>query len=186
MQVAVPRLILLNGAPAVGKSTLARCYAEDHPFTLVLDIDQVRSMLGRWREDTGRAGLLARDVAIAAARAHLESGHDVVVPQLVGRVEFIELLAATADEAGARFCEVYLLDDRESIVRRFTERTRLAADPTHVDAGETLEGGEAALIAYVDRIAELAGLRPDAVTIDCAPGDIEGTYRRLVRALDGE
>ncbi|GAA2151374.1 hypothetical protein [Glycomyces lechevalierae] len=103
-----------------------------------------------------------------------------------GGSKFIERLAETASEAGARFCEVYLLDDRASIVRRFTERTRLAADPTHVDAGETLRDGEAGLTAYVDRIEELARLRPHATAIDCTPGDVEGTFRRLVGALDGE
>ncbi|MFC3494683.1 AAA family ATPase [Glycomyces rhizosphaerae] len=182
----MPRLILLNGAPAVGKSTLARQYAEDHPFALNLDIDQVRRMLGRWRDDASRAGLLARSVAVAAAGAHLASGHDVVVPQLVGRVEFIERLAETATEAGARFCEVFLVDDGASIVRRFAERTRLAADPTHVDAGELMEDGEAGLHRWVDRIADLMLLRPNAVTISAAPGEIEETYRRLISALDSE
>ncbi len=179
----MPRLILLNGAPAVGKSTLARRYADDHAFALALDIDQVRRMLGRWREDTGTAGLLARSVALAATRAHLESGHDVVVPQLVGRVEFIEQLAATAAASEAGFCEVYLVDQGASLVRRFAERTRIAADPTHVDAGEMLT--EAGLVEYVDRITALIPRRPDALTVEAVPGDIEGTYRRLLAALDG-
>lgn len=182
----MPRLILLNGAPAVGKSTLARRYAEDHPLALNLDIDQVRRMLGRWRDDASRAGLLARSLAVAAAGAHLASGHDVVVPQLVGRVEFIERLAETATEAGARFCEVFLVDEGASIVRRFAERTRLAADPTHVDAHETLAGGEEELRAWHDRIAALIPLRPNAVTISCTPGDIEETYSALLCALDRE
>jgi predicted kinase len=182
----MPRLILLNGAPAVGKSTLARRYADDHPFALNLDIDQVRRMLGRWRDDASQAGLLARSVAVAAAGAHLASGHDVVVPQLVARVDFIERLEETATAAGARFCEVFLLDEGPNIVRRFAERTRLAADPTHVDAGEMLEDGEAGLIRWVDRIEALMPLRPNAMTIVSTPGEVEETYRRLLDALDGE
>ena len=46
----VPRLILLNGPPAVGKSTLAQRYADEHPPALNLDIGRIRSMLGRWRD----------------------------------------------------------------------------------------------------------------------------------------
>jgi len=183
---STPRLILLNGPPAVGKSTLAVRYAEDHPFTLVLDLDQVRRMLGRWREDPGRAGLLARAAALAAARAHLESGHDVVVPQLVGRVEFLEQLGATAAAAGARFCEVFLQDDLASIMGRFAERTRLAADPTHVDAGEGLARGEVDLADYVDRLTALIPQRPNASTVASSPGDIESTYRRLMAVVDGD
>lgn len=42
------RLVLINGAPASGKSTLAQMYVDEHPLTLALDIDVVRAMLGRW------------------------------------------------------------------------------------------------------------------------------------------
>jgi predicted kinase len=177
------RLILLNGPPAVGKSTLARLYGEDHPLTLVLDIDQVRRMLGSWRADPARAGRLARSVALTAARTHLESGYDVVVPQLVLRVEFIRELAGAAAESGARFSEAFVLDTAANIVQRFAERTRLAADPTHTDASETLADGDAGLRDYVDRFTALVPLRPDAVTIDCVSGDVEATYRRLLGAL---
>jgi chloramphenicol 3-O-phosphotransferase len=41
-------LVLLNGAPSTGKSTLARLYAERHPLTLALDLDLLRAMLGGW------------------------------------------------------------------------------------------------------------------------------------------
>ena len=45
----MPHLVLINGAPASGKSTLARMYADEHPLTLALDIDVLRAMLGcRW------------------------------------------------------------------------------------------------------------------------------------------
>ena len=64
-------LILLNGPPGGGKSTLARMYAEAHPLTLDLDIDLVRDMLGQWRSDPHSAGLLARAAVLAAARVHL-------------------------------------------------------------------------------------------------------------------
>ncbi|MBE8521638.1 ATP-binding protein [Amycolatopsis sp. H6(2020)] len=116
------KLLLLNGPPASGKSTLARRYAEDHPPALALDVDRIRAMLGGWRESPGEAGLLARDIAVAAARTHLGAGHDVVVPQLVARPGFPERLEALASECGASFHEVVLLPGREVVRRRFAAR----------------------------------------------------------------
>lgn len=179
----MPRLILLNGAPAVGKSTLACRYAEDHPLALVLDLDRLRRMLGRWRDDPSAAGIRIRSIALAAAREHLAAGYDVVVPQLVGRVEFIERLASVAAESGARFDEVFLLDGVESIVHRFAERTRAAADPADAEAHELLAGGDDALRDWHTLIDRLAAERPHAIAIDSIPGDIESTYRTLHAAL---
>lgn len=102
----VSLLILLNGAPATGKSTLARRYVAGHPLALNLDLDLVRGLLGDWRSSPGEAGLAARAIGLAAARTHLREGHDVVVPQLVARAQFIEELAATATDAGAEFVEI--------------------------------------------------------------------------------
>jgi predicted kinase len=60
----MPRLVLLNGPPGNGKSTVGRMFAADHPLALCLDIDQVRAMLGRWRDDATEAGLRARAIAL--------------------------------------------------------------------------------------------------------------------------
>ena len=81
----MPVLILLNGPPAAGETTLARMCVDRHPLALNLDIDLVRGQLGGWRDDPGTAGLAARAIALTAARTHLSQGHDVVIPQLLCR-----------------------------------------------------------------------------------------------------
>jgi predicted kinase len=91
-------MIVLNGPPGCGKSTLARMYADEHPLALNLDVDRVRSLIGRWRDDPHAAGLLARAIALAAARVHLAAGHDVVIPQFVARLPFLE----QAEEVAAK------------------------------------------------------------------------------------
>jgi predicted kinase len=40
------RLLLLNGPPGIGKSTLARRWADDRPGTLCLDVDLLHRFLG--------------------------------------------------------------------------------------------------------------------------------------------
>ena len=95
------KLILLNGPPGSGKSTLARRYADAHPPALALDVDHIRAMIGGWRATPGEAGLLARDLATAAARTHLTAGHDVVMPQLPASPGFCRPGAADPKAAPA-------------------------------------------------------------------------------------
>jgi predicted kinase len=171
----VPRLILLNGAPANGKSTLARMYVEDHPLALNLDIDQVRAMLGRWRDDAGTAGLRARAIALAAARVHLLAGYDVVIPQLVARPEFLEDLAALADGAGAVFHEIVMRSPWDHAWRRLGERTSTTEASVPVT--------EAALTEFYDRLAAILPTRRAARIVDTVDGDLAGTYRLVLACL---
>lgn len=178
----MPRLIVLNGPPACGKSTLARRYADDHPLTLNLDIDRIRGLLGAWRDDPGKAGTLARDLAVSAARTHLLAGHDVIVPQFLGRAAFLERLETLAGETAAEFHEIVLLDTKDNVLRRFAERTRAAAEPDHVEAHEML-GGPEKLAAMYDRLVELVAARPKAVVVHTSAGRIQQAYQGFLDSL---
>jgi predicted kinase len=158
----VPRLVLLNGPPAVGKSTLARRYADEHPLTLVLEIDLVRGLLGAWLDDPQRSGWAARMIALAMARTHLEAGHDVIVPQLLTRREFVEMLRETTESAGATFSELTLMDPREVVLARLEQRS----EPTGAFSARALmhKQGNAPGDGYDAFVAALAE-RPEAVVI---------------------
>ncbi|MFG1778050.1 AAA family ATPase [Micromonospora sp. NPDC049048] len=182
---AVPRLIVLNGPPGCGKSTLARRYVEDHPLALDLDIDRIRDLIGGWREQAGPAGLLARGVALAAARTHLTGGHDVIVPQFLGRVDFIEQAERVAHDTGADFHEIVLLDDKENALRRFAERSRTSSDPGHLDAQRLLDryGGATELAAMYDRLLAVMATRPGTRVVRTEHGREDEAYRRLLACL---
>lgn len=128
--------MLLNGVPASGKSTLARRFADEHPLTLVLDVDLLRAMLGGWLDQPHEAGMLAREMAVAMARVHLVAGRDVLVPQYLGRLDFVETLHRLAVGVGAEFVELALLSDRDEVVRRFEHRSATSDDPVHRQAAE--------------------------------------------------
>jgi predicted kinase len=178
-------MIVLNGPPGCGKSTLARMYADEHPLTLNLDIDRIRSLIGRWRDDPQAGGLLARAIALAAARTHLAAGHDVVIPQFLGRPAFLEQAEQVAEEAGASFHEIVLLDSKENSLHRFTERTRTGADPAHVEAQENIDrhGGLAELSAMYDRLMSVIAPRPAAIVVRTSSGQVDQAYRDFLRSL---
>jgi len=177
---------LLNGAPGIGKSILARRYAEEHALTLVIDIDQVRGMLGRWLDHPLEAGLLARDLTVAMARAQLSAGHDVLVPQYLGKLDFIVRLEGLAAEIGAQFVELALVGERDDVVRRFERRSRASTDPAHQDAAELQRrsGGREQLAKTHGRVLAVVAARPAARLIISTDGDIEGTYTRLLASLN--
>jgi predicted kinase len=181
------RLILLNGPPAIGKSTLAQRYVDEHPLALNLDLDSVRRMLGRWHEHPIEAGLLARAMTLEMARVHLTAGHDVVIPQYLGRPQFLQQAEQVASDVRAKFAEFVLMDGRDNAVRRFTERTASAEAPAHVEAGRLMDklGGQPALEAMYDRLLLVLSHRPHAQVIQSREGAIDETYAEFRERLAG-
>jgi predicted kinase len=174
----VPKLVLLNGPPAVGKSAVARRYADAHPLTLVVEIDVVRTLLGAWLEEWERSGPAARQIALAMARAHLEAGRDVIVPQLLTRRAFVGELRQTAERAGATFHEFALLDSRDAVLDRLEQRD----EPAGAFSARALmeKQGNAPGDAYDAFVAALRD-RPGAVVIDDPLS--EEAYARLLELL---
>jgi predicted kinase len=177
--VEVSALIVLNGPPAVGKSTMALMYVDDHPMALRIDVDEVRDWLGAWRQAPQAAGLRARALATAMARDHLRAGHDVVVAQLYGRVDHLDELEAVAKEVGASYHEIVLMSNLASTLERFAQRggPRLK---------ETLEppGGLDSIVELYERVEEMARDRTQATVVTSSPGEIAATYEAVIKAID--
>ena len=163
----IARLILINGPPGVGKSTIARRYLDGHPLTLLIEIDDLRVSLGGWVKHE-ESKLLARRLALALAGAHLVAGHDVVVPQFLGRTDFIDALKAATSTVGSSFSHIVLMDDVTAMVERFEHRRRqLTASGLAHPQAEVAETDVRAVVAEaVDRLEQMAVVRTDMRVVD--------------------
>lgn len=123
--LATARLVLINGAPGSGKSTIAQALAQDRSMTLALNIDGLKHSLGRWDEDPSASGLHARRLTLALASEQLRAGFDLVIGQYLARAPFIEDLERLASP------------DHQSCRNGRHEPAR-----AHPDASETLPGDD--------------------------------------------
>jgi predicted kinase len=182
----VTRLIHLNGPPGIGKSTLARRYADEHPTTLNCDVDVLRTLIGGWRDDFPQAGSLIRPAALAMIEAYLCEGHDVVLPQMLMDLGELARFEACATEAGAEFLERVLMDHPDAAIARFHRRGATGpADPWHdeVRAIVAAHGGDTALASCHAALEEVLSARPGAVRITSVEGAEDDTYRALIGSM---
>jgi predicted kinase len=179
---AMPRLVLINGAPGSGKSTMAQTLAQERAMTLALDVDVIKHSLGRWDEDPSASGLHARRLALALAEGHLSAGYDVVLGQYLARTPFIEDLAALAERLDARFFEFVLDLDAATLAVRLASRVSDPQRPEHVVNNQLVGPADAArLVASIEGLRQA---RPGAIWVD-ARGPASSTLDLLRAALEG-
>lgn len=140
-------------------------------------------MLGRWLDAPTDAGLAARALAVAMIRTHLAAGHDVIVPQFLGRVDFVVELATVAADAGAPFVELALTAARDDAAGWLAERSRHPATDVDRDNAELVERRGDDPRAMYDAYRAVVAARPATIEVPVARGDVEATYRAVLAAL---
>ncbi|MFI7121323.1 AAA family ATPase [Amycolatopsis sp. NPDC049868] len=179
------RLIHLNGLSRVGKSTLARRYADEHPGTLALDLDVLTGLIGGWRENFFAALEIARGHGRDMAARHLRDGHDVILPQLVTVHDRDPdpAFEAAARASGATYLEVVLLVDDHEHLRRL--RGKRPANFVEARLQTMLEDPDSELIDRIrGHLAEYLARRPHAIRLDTTGITEDESYARFLHALD--
>jgi len=177
-------LILLNGPPGIGKSTIAGMYADRHPGVLNLDVDKVRCLIGGWQEDFQAAGNLVRPIALSMATTHLTAGYPVIMPQYLDSGDEVSLFQTAAEDTGAAFREIALMDSLEASVQRFYSRSD-NQNPWHASVIAIVEqaGGPRLLESMYKDLGNGLDTRPSATVVPSRRGYVEETYQHLVDAL---
>lgn len=180
-----PKLIILNGSLGIGKSTLAKRYGEEHPLTLVLDIDNVWAMLSHWRQEKELSAPLSKRMAIEMARTNLQAGHDVIIPQILQTTELADSFKKLAKDCNANYFEVLLNVSKEEAIRRFIKRGKEQGSPTGFRPGGIIDtsGRELKLAKMYDNMTEVVNSRPHVIKIEPVLGDIDGTYQDLIKKI---
>jgi hypothetical protein len=113
--------------------------------------------------------------------AHLGEGHDVVLPQLLARVDELARFEAAAVDADADFIEILLMDEPTEAIARFHRRGD-DVDPwhDHVRAIVETEGGDAVLTRYYQALQDLPTDRPRTVVVRSVDGAIDATYAAVL------
>ena len=175
-------LIHLNGAPGVGKSTIAERYVVEHAGVLNCDVDRLRCFVGGWQEAFEATGAIIRPVAMAMIRAHLDGGHDVVLPQMLASEDERAKFRAVAIESGHAYVHILLQAPPGEARARFYGRTEGNPLQGVIRGVVDGEGGAAAIDRLECRLAQTAASGQDVICVDTRAG-IEPTYRTVLAAV---
>ncbi len=178
------RLIHLNGPSRVGKSTLARRYVAVHPSSLNLDLDVLVGLIGAWEQDFPRALEVAKGYGTSLARICVQSGGEVVLPQLVTVFDGTPWGQVLADAVGAEYVEIALTIDPEAHDARIQEKTPHSAVELHLQ--RQLVDARTSLFENIRRdFASYLEQRPHAFQIDTTFLTPDETYERIRSLLGG-
>lgn len=179
----IATLILLNGPPGVGKSTIARRLRDDRPLSLLVDFDELWLLIGDWQHND-KAQELAIAAGLAMARVHLQAGYDVVAAQFAVAQDFFEAIDAMVGETSAVCHEIVLTGHPERVATQFRQRRAelTLTGEDDVSANITDDRIDEVIARATKELTAIAAARPHTTVIS-TDGDVDSTYMRVREVL---
>lgn len=171
-----PKLILLNGFAASGKTTIARKYIQEHDMAFAIEADTLVDNIGNWLQHIEETRQLGFELTKAMVRAYLPSGHDVVLPYLVTDAKEVAAFELIAHECDADYYEAALYNNRPDAIARLLKRGRWgeASSPPLTDKDMPV------IEAMLTRMETALKQRPAAKKLFLKDTSPETTYQQLL------
>lgn len=174
-----PKLIILYGFAASGKTTLAKKYTDNHPLSMMIEGDEIINMMGEWRKYESEARNLVFSHTCSIVKNQLQSGHNVLLPYLLTDESQIKNFEEIATAVGCDFYEVSIHADKDTSLKRLLKRGKWgeagSPDLTENDMPEI-----ESLYTVMDTEMKK---RTNVKTFEIIDGDVEGTYRKLMEIV---
>jgi len=151
------KLIILNGPPGVGKSTIAARLHQELPSSAIIDIDELRrTTMPDYREQREESLRLAHELAAEAIDDNFKNGYDVIIDKAISDSGTIDSFIEIGKRYDAQICEFILFADKATVQKRADERGyRPGSLLTQEKVGEMWEKANALRIQ-----------RPNALVVD--------------------
>jgi adenylate kinase family enzyme len=166
------KLIIINGSPAAGKTTVAQKLHDDLPFSLLADIDAWRRLVSSWQQHRAETLRLAYQFTIAAVEAHIKNQHSVIVDKaILSDNSVIDALVAVGKKHGAEIYEFILTADQSTTITRAEQRRRAIPHRTWASNEKVLE--------FWHITQKLKDERPHAILIDTSTLTPEAVHLKI-------
>jgi predicted kinase len=174
-----PKLIVLNGFAAAGKTTIAQKYIAEHPLALALEADAIVDNIGDWTSHEEEVRQLTFELTKAMLQVYLATRHDVILPYLVTSAAEVQEFQNIARAHSADYYEVLLHNERTDAIARLFARGKWG----EATSPPLTEADRPAIEALLDKMETALEQRPDTISIPLKDADAEATYQRLLRVI---
>lgn len=123
------KLIILNGPVGVGKTALAKRLQENLPLSFFIHFDELRRLIGGYKENSHESRVLTFDIAFSIAETCFKRGKDVLFDKIMyNRIEegqtetSLTQLIAIAEKYDVDVHEFIIWADKKNVLKRLEER----------------------------------------------------------------
>ena len=115
-------LVIINGPCGVGKSTAATALHQSMPLSFLVEIDAIRRLISGYKDHAEETSQNSFSVTRAIIDTYLQTGHDVIVEQMMRDETRLDSMIALAKRRGAHVTEIILWARKDFVLKRAGDR----------------------------------------------------------------